>query len=53
MAVRNENKIDEKTNKNVIKKIDTRSAALILIEIAYKEGKINERTYSNIQRKYA
>jgi hypothetical protein len=43
----------KRTNRNVIKKIDTRSAALILIEIAYSEGKINERTYANIQRKYA
>ena len=32
--------------------IDNTTAALILIEIAYKEGKINEKTYSNIQKKY-
>ena len=33
-------------------KIDNTSAALLLIQIAYKEGKINEKTYKNIQKKY-
>lgn len=33
-------------------KIDKTTSALLLIEIAYKEGKINEKTYKNIQKKY-
>jgi hypothetical protein len=39
--------------KKIRNKIDNTTAALILIEIAYKEGKINDRTYNNIQKKYA
>jgi cellobiose-specific phosphotransferase system component IIC len=34
-------------------KIDNTTSALLLIEIAYKEGKINEKTYKNIQKKYS
>lgn len=45
--------VDEIPMKKTRYKIDNTTAALLLIEIAYKEGKINDRTYNNIQKKYA
>lgn len=44
---------EEKAKKKIMNKIENTTAALLLIGIAYKEGKINERTYNNIHKKYA